>query len=69
MKQLAAIVLAVLLAACGSEAPQFQLTDLTGADFGREIELTDHHGKPRTLADFKGKVVAVFFGSTAFASM
>lgn len=38
--------------------------DVTGADWGRELALTDHTGKPRTLADFKGKVVAVFFGYT-----
>ncbi len=64
MKQLAAIVLAALLTACSSEAPQFQLTDVTGAKFGRDFQLTDQNGKPRTLADFKGKVVAVFFGYT-----
>ena len=58
-----ALVLAVaLLAGCGKEAPRFQLTDVTGADFGKELNLTDHLGKPRTLADFRGKVVAVFFG-------
>ncbi len=64
MKRIAAIVLAVLLAACGSHAPQFELTDLTGAGFGRDFTLTDYNGKTRTLADFKGKVVAVFFGYT-----
>jgi len=40
------------------------LTDITGAGFGRDFQLTDHNGKPRTLADFKGKVVVVFFGYT-----
>lgn len=29
-----------------------------------DFHLTDHNGKPRTLADFRGKVVAVFFGYT-----
>ncbi len=51
-----------LLGACGSDAPKFKLTDLTGAPFGKELSLTDHNGKPRTLADFSGKVVVVFFG-------
>jgi protein SCO1/2 len=37
---------------------------VTGAGFGTELNLTDHNGKPRTLADFRGKVVAVFFGFT-----
>ena len=42
--------------------PAFQATDITGANFAREFKLTDHNGAVRTLADFKGKVVAVFFG-------
>ena len=60
------LLLAVFLAACDSSprAPAFELTDITGADFGRDVRLTDHNGKPRTLADFKGKVVVVFFGYT-----
>jgi protein SCO1/2 len=37
---------------------------VTGADWGRELRLTDHNGQPRTLADFKGKVTVVFFGFT-----
>ena len=64
MKLLAAAVLAFLLAACGDTAPKFQLTDVTGADFARDFQLTDHNGKARTLAEFKGKVVVVFFGFT-----
>jgi protein SCO1/2 len=64
MKRLAAALLALLLAACGDTAPKFQLTDVSGADFARDVRLTDHNGKPRTLAEFKGKVVAVFFGYT-----
>jgi protein SCO1/2 len=42
----------------------FVATDITGADFGRDFRLVDHHGKQRTLADFKGKVVLLFFGYT-----
>ena len=58
-------LLALLLVACGRrDAPQFQLTDVTGASFGKALELTDHNGVRRTLADFKGKVVVVFFGFT-----
>ncbi len=48
----------------GADAPKFKLTDVSGAGFGKELNLTDHHGKPRTLADFRGKVVTVFFGFT-----
>ena len=58
------ILLAVLAAACSPEAPKFRSTDVTGAEFGKELALTDHNGKPRTLADFRGKAVVVFFGYT-----
>jgi protein SCO1/2 len=40
----------------------FVNTDITGSDIGRDFELTDHTGKRRTLADYRGKVVALFFG-------
>ncbi|WEN41143.1 SCO1 protein [Thauera sp. GDN1] len=53
-----------LLAGCAPSEPAFKSTDITGADYGKRFELTDHHGKVRTLADFKGKVVTVFFGYT-----
>lgn len=58
------VLLGLLLAGCdsGPAKPAFQLTDLSGADFGRNFQLTDHNGKSRTLDDFKGKVVVVFFG-------
>jgi protein SCO1/2 len=63
------ILLAMLmsLTACdklGTKPPSFQNTDLTGLDYARDFALTDHTGKPRTLADFKGKVVVMFFGYT-----
>ena len=58
------LALAVLVAACSAEAPKFRSTDITGADFGRTLELTGHDGKPRTLADFRGKAVVLFFGFT-----
>jgi protein SCO1/2 len=44
--------------------PSFQNTDVTGLDYAKGFSLTDHTGKPRTLADYKGKVVVVFFGYT-----
>jgi protein SCO1/2 len=55
------------LVSCGSSQQEPQKlygTDITGADFAQKLQLTDHNGKPRTLADFKGKVVALFFGYT-----
>jgi protein SCO1/2 len=39
-------------------------TDITGVSWGRDFQLTDHTGKPRSLADFRGKVVMLFFGYT-----
>ena len=58
------LLVALLLGGCDSGAPKqaFQLTDISGAEFGRNFKLTDHNGKTRTLDDFKDKVVAVFFG-------
>ncbi len=44
--------------------PQFQATDITGAPWGQDFRLIDHTGKTRTLADFRGKLVAMFFGYT-----
>ena len=61
---LAVIAAAMLLAACSPEAPTFKGADITGASFGRELALADHHGKARTLADFRGKAVVIFFGFT-----
>jgi protein SCO1 len=51
------------LSAC-ADKPSFRNTDITGAEFAREFALTDHNGQARTLADFKGKAVVVFFGFT-----
>jgi protein SCO1 len=52
------------LGACSGSGSSFKNTDITGADYGRDFALTDHTGKTRTLADFRGKVVVVFFGYT-----
>ena len=42
----------------------FNGVDITGSDLGPDFRLTDHNGQERTLADFRGKVVALFFGFT-----
>jgi protein SCO1/2 len=62
-------LLLVSLSACdrfsaGSSKVSFVNTDVTGAPYGRELSLTDHLGQPRSLEDFKGKVVVMFFGYT-----
>jgi protein SCO1/2 len=45
-------------------APTFHGADITGADFGKNFSLPDLSGRPRSLADFRGKVTVVFFGYT-----
>lgn len=61
-------VLLATLALMACEKPAaFNATDLTGTEIGSagmSQKLTDHHGKPRSLSDFQGKVVVVFFGFT-----
>ncbi len=54
-----------LLPACNRTPAAFRNTDLTGATFGRSLSLDDHQGRPRSLEDFRGKAVIVFFGYTA----
>jgi len=54
----------LFLAACGDGAPKFKSADITGAEYGRTLELTDHAGRPRRLEDFRGKAVVLFFGFT-----
>jgi len=50
------------LAGCTESKPTFNAVDLTGAEYARDFKLTDMNGQVRTLGDFKGKVVVVFFG-------
>lgn len=53
------------LAACdGAPPPAFKGTDIGGASFGQPFTLTGHDGKRHSLDEFKGKVVALFFGYT-----
>ena len=64
-----AIGAVALVAGCDRTAgdrgrPTFHFTDITGAEFARKLELTDADGKPRSLADWRGKVIVVFFGYT-----
>jgi protein SCO1 len=53
-----------LLAACTDAKPQFKAIDLTGADYAKDFQLTDQNGQVRSLKDFKGKLVVMFFGYT-----
>lgn len=69
---LGGLLLAPVLAGCerlglgsaGAGKASFKGIDITGADYARQLSLPDQHGKPRSLADFKGKLTVVFFGYT-----
>jgi len=50
--------------ACSPATPSFTAIDITGADYAKDFALTDHNGQARTLKDFQGKVVMMFFGYT-----
>ena len=68
-RELLALALASIVAAgCDKLLPgpatPFNGVDITGSDLGPDFRLTDHNGTPRSLADFRGKVVALFFGYT-----
>ena len=52
------------LAACSETKAQLHGVDLTGADYAKDFQLTDHNGQVRSLKDFRGKLVIIFFGYT-----
>jgi protein SCO1/2 len=56
---------ALSLAGCDKVLPaSFNGVDITGANYAQDFRLTDPDGHERTLADFKGKAVMLFFGFT-----
>jgi len=68
LKTALVVALALLLPSCGertsgTQSP-FNATDISSVKWGRDFHLTDHDGRPRSLADFKGKAVMLFFGFT-----
>jgi len=59
------VAVAAIVVACSQEALKFNNVDVTGSkSFGKDFSLIDHQGKQRHLADFKGKLVVMFFGYT-----
>jgi len=64
LKSVAAMLAVAALSACSPDKPQFKSIDITGADYANGFSLSDHNGVQRSLQDFKGKVVVVFFGFT-----
>ena len=58
----AAVFAGINLAGCTESKPTFNAVDITGADYAKDFSLTDANGRVRSMADFKGKVVVLFFG-------
>jgi protein SCO1/2 len=58
------LVALLALGACGQGKPAFRGVDITGAEYAQDWELADQNGQVRTIKDFVGKVVIVFFGYT-----
>lgn len=67
---ISALLLGAAMAGCGDKPAgstskgSFRSIDITGAEYARKLELPDADSKPRSLGEFKGKVVVVFFGYT-----
>lgn len=59
-----ALATSFIISGCSEPKPQFKAVDITGADYAQDFALQDQFGKTRTMADFKGKAVVVFFGFT-----
>jgi protein SCO1 len=64
LKILAVAAAGAALSACTESKPQFKAIDITGADYAKDFQLPDHNGQQRSMKDFKGKAVVVFFGFT-----
>lgn len=59
-----AAALGLTLNGCSPIVPSFDGTDITGADYAKDFRLKDYTGSVRTLADFRDKIVVIFFGYT-----
>lgn len=72
IKSIAALALitpaTAIFMACTEKKPEFKAVDITGADYAKDFAadgaMLDHNGKPRSIKDFAGKVVVLFFGYT-----
>ena len=53
-----------LMAGCSEQKKSFAAIDITGAEYAQDFALTDHNGQPKSIKDFAGKVVVLFFGYT-----
>ena len=63
-RAITALGLAFALTACHSEPPPFRSTALEGVKWGKDFELSAHTGQRLRSADYRGKVLVLFFGYT-----
>jgi protein SCO1 len=56
--------LALAATGCVDSKAQFKSVDITGADYAKDFNLPDQEGRMRSMKDFAGKAVVVFFGFT-----
>jgi protein SCO1 len=61
------LLLTLLLGLVGCDRPAppaYRGSDISGANFGQALALTDHNGRAVTLDTFRGRLVVLFFGYT-----
>ena len=58
------VAAATFLVGCKPKSISFEGVDITGAQYGKDLPLPDANGQMRSVKDFAGKVVVVFFGYT-----
>ena len=62
---IAALACSALLTLAGcKDQPEFKGSDISGTKLGKDLAMVDETGTQRTLADYRGKVLVVFFGFT-----
>ncbi len=66
LRKLLLLSLLLLLAGCGEQKlpSPFKAADVSAKYAGADFQLNDATGRPVSLADYRGKVVALFFGYT-----
>lgn len=68
LKKIASIAIlacsAALLGACSEKPANFSAIDITGVNYAQDFALTDHNGQAKSVKDFAGKVIVIFFGYT-----
>jgi len=63
-RALLAAFLVLSLAGCSGPSREYKGSDISGAEFGKHLSLTDHNGRAVTLETFRGKLLVLFFGYT-----